>query len=105
MVKIAACQVPEIREDISGALSWIKTYSKKAEAFDVDLLCFPEYFLQGYLVEDGAARRHALDLHSSKFESVLQRLGEVKPVLVLGMIERECGIIYNTAVVIRTESW
>ena len=101
MVKVAACQAPDIRGDIGGALSWIKTYSEKAETLGVDLLSFPECFLQGYLVEDGLARRYALDLRSSAFESVLRELSKVKPVLVLGMIELEQGILFNTAVVIR----
>ncbi|MDE3256297.1 MAG: carbon-nitrogen hydrolase family protein [Gemmatimonadota bacterium] len=99
-IKVAACQVPDIREDLDRALSCIETYSEKAGSLGVGLLCFPECFLQGYLVEDEQARCHALDLNSSAFERVLSRLAEASPTLVFGLIEIEKGKLFNTAVVV-----
>ena len=92
--------MPDIREDLDRALSCIETYSEKAGSLGVGLLCFPECFLQGYLVEDEQARYYALDLNSSAFEQVLSRLAEASPTLVFGLIEIEKGKLFNTAVVV-----
>jgi predicted amidohydrolase len=100
-IKIAACQVPEVREDVRAALSWIEKYAQRAWTAGAHLVCFPECFLQGYLVEEEPARRHAIELRSPAFDSVLNRLSRAKPVLVFGMIEADAGLLFNTAVVIR----
>lgn len=92
--------MPDIREDLDEALSWIGKYSEKAESQGIRLLCFPECFLQGYLVEKESAHHHALNLSSAKFEEVLERLSKAGPTLVFGMIEAEDGRLFNTAVVV-----
>jgi predicted amidohydrolase len=99
-VIVAACQLPEIREDLDNALSSIETYADRAANDGAELVCFPECFLQGYLVDDELARRHAIDLASPAFEAVLARLGKAKPMLVFGLIEIDSRRLYNTAVVI-----
>ena len=93
--------MPEIRQDLDLALSWIETYGNKAGAQAARLVCFPECFLQGYLVHDEMqARRHAVHLASSTFERALKRLANVKPTLVFGLIEVDLGQLFNTAVVV-----
>jgi len=72
--KVAACQVPEIRGDVEQALWWIETHAAHAESQEARLVCFPECFLQGYLVDEQQARGHAIDLGSHEFEGVLGRL-------------------------------
>jgi predicted amidohydrolase len=57
--------------------------------------------LQGYLTEEAAARRCALDLRSPAFEAVLRRLPPDGPMLVFGLIEIEDGRLHNTAVAVR----
>lgn len=103
-VKIAACQVPEIRGDINSALLCIRQYAEKADAKDAQLVCFPECFLQGYLInteaEQEQARHLALDLSSSAFDDLLKYLADLKPMLVFGLIEIENGSFFNTAVVV-----
>jgi predicted amidohydrolase len=99
-VKIAACQLPDLREDIDSALSYIKDFSAKAQSESIELLCFPECFLQGYLVDDLAARRHALDLSSAKFQQILRQLPFDGPMLIIGLITVENGLLYNTAIVV-----
>ncbi len=99
-VKIAACQVPDIREDMNGTLSWIKTFSEKAAAQGIQLLCFPECFLQGYLLVKEQALRHAIDLSSQAFKQLLERLPGTGPMLVIGLIEIQQGSLFNTAIVI-----
>ena len=50
-IRVGACRVPDIREDVDSALSWIEKYALRAESEAVSVLCFPECFLQGYLLE------------------------------------------------------
>jgi 5-aminopentanamidase len=99
-ITIAACQLPYVHEDIEQSLKLIVTYALKAESQDAKLVCFPECYLQGYIVNN---RTHqlALDLSSDAFERILYQLAAIRPVLVIGLIERENQKVFNTAVVIK----
>ena len=99
-VRIAAAQTAEFREDTEAALACVADFAGRAETEGVALLCFPECFLQGYLTEEIAARRAALDLASPAFRAVLNRLPMSGPMIVMGLIETENGRLFNTAVVV-----
>jgi predicted amidohydrolase len=99
-VRIAAAQTAEFREDIEAALRCAAEVAARAEAQGALLLCFPEGFLQGYLTEETAARRNALDLASPAFRALLKRLPNTGPMIVMGMIEVEAGRLFNTAIVV-----
>ena len=99
-IGVAACQVPEVRENTAAALSLIEKYAERAGIAGARLVCFPECFLQGYLVEEELARRNAIDLTSAAFSDLLRRLANAKPALVFGMIEADAGSLFNTAVVV-----
>ncbi|GAA2702013.1 hypothetical protein Apa02nite_060650 [Actinoplanes palleronii] len=68
---------------------------------DADLLLFPECFLQGYLVTEEHVRAAAAELASPGFGAVLARLADLRPMIVLGVIERAGDRFHNTAVVIK----
>lgn len=53
------------------------------------VVCFPECFLQGYVVKEAFARGHAMNLASAAFTQVLQRLADLSPMLVFGLMEEE----------------
>jgi 5-aminopentanamidase len=99
-VRIGACQPPEILGDADAAVRCIRGFCAQAEREGVDLLLFPECFLQGYLVTPDHLLRHALDLGSAEFRSVAGRLADLTPVLVIGVIERSGGRVFNSAVVL-----
>ncbi|WP_312161184.1 carbon-nitrogen hydrolase family protein [Phenylobacterium sp.] len=99
-VRIAAAQTPEFREDVAGALAWLAKVAGEARAAGARLLCFPEGFLQGYLTEERAARRQALDLSSPQFAALLAQLPKDAPMIVAGLIEAQGDDLYNTAVVL-----
>jgi predicted amidohydrolase len=99
-VRIAAAQTPEFREDVPGALAYLTEVAEQADAVGAQILCLPEGFLQGYLTEPEAARRHAVDLSSPGFATLLGRLPERAPMLVVGLIEAEGERLYNTAAVV-----
>jgi predicted amidohydrolase len=100
-VRIGACQTPEILGDIEAALACIEEFVRLPDSHDVDVLLFPECFLQGYLVESEHLRRYALDLTAAPFQAVLYRLSVIRPTLVFGVIEQSGAAYFNTAVVVR----
>src|SRR5260221_7300268 len=100
-VKVAVCQVPDIREDIETSLGWIERFVMQAETDGVSLVCFPECFLQGYLTEKHLARKYAINFASTEFKIMLGQLANYKPVIVFGLIEEENKNLFNTAVVIK----
>jgi 5-aminopentanamidase len=93
-MRIGACQTPEIIADVDRATDVVREFAGRADA---DLLLFPECFLQGYLVTEEHVHEHALELRST---GPLRRLAGIRPLLVLGLIERDGDRFYNTAVVV-----
>jgi predicted amidohydrolase len=93
--------MPDIQDDVAQSILQIQQQASAATSRDVELLLFPECYLQGYTANDEAlARSRALDLSSPEFNAVLQQLASCQPVLVVGLIEVEDGVLFNTAVVI-----
>src|SRR3954466_13127997 len=99
-MRIGACQTPEILGDVDAALRVVRDFAGRADAVAVDLLLFPECFLQGYLVTEEHLGTYALELDSPSFGTMLSQLGSLRPMLVFGVIERAGGHYYNTAVVV-----
>jgi len=99
-LRVGACQTPEILADPDAALACIEDFARQGAEHNVDLLLFPECFLQGYLVDPDHVSRHALDLGSPEFAAVLRRLKPITPTVVVGVIETERGRYFNTAAVI-----
>nr|WP_296071952.1 carbon-nitrogen hydrolase family protein [uncultured Actinoplanes sp.] len=99
-MRIGACQTPEILGDVDAALRVMRDFALQADAASVDLLLFPECFLQGYLVTEEHLNTYALKLDSPRFDAVLTQLAQLRQMLVFGMIEQADGHYYNTAVVI-----
>ncbi|GAA1027578.1 hypothetical protein GCM10009557_09490 [Virgisporangium ochraceum] len=99
-MRIGACQTPEVVGDIDGALRIVREFAAQADSEKVDLLLFPECFLQGYLITERHIRTWAFDVISAEFAGVLAALAGIRQTLVLGMIERSGGTYFNTALVI-----
>ncbi len=99
-VTIASCQLPDVHEDVEQSLGHIINYANEADSHSAKLVCYPECYLQGYVV-DGRTRELALDLSSTAFQGILDKLAEVCPVLIIGLIEIESDKIFNTAVVVK----
>src|SRR5215469_11379337 len=99
-IRVATCQVPDIRQRLEESLSWIEEYAEAAADAGACLVCFPECFLQGYLLEEEQARRNAIELRSPAFAQLLKQLAAAKPAIVFGMIEIEGECLFNTAVAV-----
>ena len=100
MLRVGVCQTPEILGDVGAALACVEDFARRGDDRGVDLLVFPECFLQGYLPEPGHVSQQALDLGSPRFATVLRRLAAIEQTLVVGIIERGVGGYFNTAAVI-----
>lgn len=99
-MRVGACQTPEILGDVDAAVRVLLGFADEAEAAGVDLLLFPEGYLQGYLVTERHVRDHAYGLGSDAMLSVLARLARVRQALVFGVLERRGGAYLNTAVAV-----
>jgi predicted amidohydrolase len=100
VVRVAACQTPEIIGDPSTALSVMLRFAKEAEDKNVDLLLFPECFLTGYILSETYMAKYAYDFESEHFAAILQQLEHVRPVLVFGVSEKKSDKYFNSAVVV-----
>jgi len=99
-MKVAACQMPDVRNDLRRAVSLIQSYAAEAERQGARLVCFPECFLQGYDVRADYVAQAALDLASAEFAHVLHSLETCEPIIVVGLLERQAAKFYNSAVAI-----
>jgi predicted amidohydrolase len=100
-MKFAACQVPYVSNDLDRAVSLLKAHSADAERQEADLVCFPECFLQGYHVTESHVKETAIEIASGEFESLLEKLSDVAPIIVVGLIERDTDRFYNTAIAVK----
>ncbi|MGV2114594.1 carbon-nitrogen hydrolase family protein [Agrobacterium salinitolerans] len=103
-VRIAAAQPPEFLGNIEAAMSYAADVLAQAAQAGVQLLCFPECYLQGYLLDEETARTVALDLSSADFSAVLNQFPQSEMVIVMGMIEREASALYNSAIIVQNRS-
>jgi predicted amidohydrolase len=99
--KIGAVQVQDIQGDASAAWDVIKHAMDEADHEGIDLLCFPECFLQGYTLDDKDTEERAFDLASPEFKTALGAISEHKVAIVLGVIEKDAAGYYNSAAVIQ----
>lgn len=100
-MKVAACQMEDVRRDVSRAVSLIQACVVDAERQGAHLVCFPECFLQGYDVDASHVEDVAVDLASSEFSQILRSLKGFEPTIVIGLIEREREARFNSAIVVR----
>jgi len=99
-LNVCSVQLPAVYGDIHRNTNNILKAIKWAEKKKIDIICFPECYLQGYLLDVGKASKSSIDLNSGKFKSILSTL-KSKITLIVGLIEKEDGKIFNTAVVIK----
>jgi predicted amidohydrolase len=101
MYKVGAVQLEDLQGDAAASLRIIRLHMMQADNKGVDILCFPECFLQGYTLDTQQTKERALDLSSPEFEAILSELAEYKTTVILGLIEKDNKGFYNTAAVIR----
>ena len=99
-LKVASSQCFVKQNDIEATLSHIQNVMEKADSKNIDIVCFPECYLQGYFLDQPEIQNVALDLRSPEFAQVLEAVKDFKATIILGLIEVDGADYYNTAVVI-----
>jgi len=94
--KIATVQLPA---DGFG-LATVKEYLQRADDERVDIICFPEGYLNGYTRGEARARNIAIDLSSQKFSEITASLKDFTTCAIIGVIETKDGKLFNTAIVV-----
>ncbi len=100
-IEIVGCQPEEILGDVKGSAATIFAYSLEAEKSGAKLVCFPECYLQGYLVDPQHSKDLAISLDSEEFASLLEQFETLDLTIVFGMIETRDDVLFNTAVVVK----
>lgn len=100
-IKIRACQTPEFREETTAATSYLVERAHDAFRSDVDVLLFPEGYLQGYFTDAETVSRIAISVESSEFRQVLKPLENIPITVVFGFLEIREGALYNSAAIVR----
>jgi predicted amidohydrolase len=99
--KIATYQAQDIQDDIPSSIHAISLAMEEADANGINVLCFQECFLQGYTLNETETRKRALNLASAQFTKLLKKLADYKTAAIVGVIEEENGLYFNTAAVIQ----
>jgi predicted amidohydrolase len=100
-VKVAGCQVPDLRNDPERAVALVRALTTEAQDLGAALVTFPECFLQGYDVDSAHVAATAIDLSGAGFMHILRALRDLDAAIVLGLIERDGAGHYNSAVILR----
>lgn len=100
-MRVAACQVPDVREDVPQALAIVRERAEQAAASDADVILFPECFLQGYFTDAPSVQRLAISLDEEDFQPLLKLSRTISTTIIVGLIERASDGCYNAAVVLR----
>jgi predicted amidohydrolase len=98
---IGAVQPPDIQGDVQQALRIITSFMTLADQQGIDVLCFPECFLQGYTFDIKTTKKRAIDLNSVAFKDILAQLKEFRVTIILGLIEKDGSHFFNTAAIIK----
>ncbi len=98
---VGAVQPPDIQNDVGASLQVIEKYMAQADAEGVDVLCFPECFLQGYTLDTAETKQRGISFDSTEFKFILEQLETYNAGIILGVIEKDDSHFYNTAAVIK----
>lgn len=96
-LRVASCQL--IASEY-GARS-MATYLQQADEQAVDIICFPEGYLNGYTYDATEAHQRALELDSATFKDILSSWKNYKATIIVGIIEKQGDTLFNSAAVIR----
>lgn len=99
-LRIASYQGFALYDELEKSVKVISEVVQWSEAHKVDILCFPECFLQGYILNEQKAGDVSIDLATAEITPILKALHTKETTVILGLIEREKEKIYNTAIVV-----
>jgi predicted amidohydrolase len=99
-IKIAAFQGKIKEKNLNYTIDKIKESLYYCDDHQVDILCMPECYLQGYFDNYNDALNNSINLKDDTFKSFCKSISKFKTTLIVGLNEEENNKIYSTAVVI-----
>ncbi len=98
---VAGCQLLEQPGDIEANSRSLVSAASIAAGAGATIICFPEAYLQGYVVDEKLTAPLALSVDSSPIKQLCRALEDIEATIVTGFIEKAGDDIYNSALVIR----
>ena len=86
--RVASFQGPIEERNPEASLERTCEALRWADERDAHVLCMPETYLQGYFSTREEAWEHSIDLESSEFAEVCERVGRFEATVLLGLNER-----------------
>lgn len=99
--RVAAFQCAPLFDDIPGTTRRLLQDVQWCETQGIDLVVFPECFLQGYTTDRRLIASRAIAADSPQMQAFAATFAGLAPDLVVGFIERRAHGFYNAAAVIR----
>ncbi len=97
-MKIGHCQL-QATEDFAINLEKFRRGLEWASAERVEIVSFPECFLNGYYDQEKPARRTAFSVDSAKMDKVREIAGHFGATVIVGFNELRGGDLYNTVMI------
>lgn len=99
-MRVAAFQRLAIFDAVEAAAEVLLRDLEWADASGVELVVFPEAYLQGHTYSPGLTKRRALSIDDPRVFAVIERTKATKATAVVGLFERRDDGVYNSAMVI-----
>jgi predicted amidohydrolase len=99
-MRVAAFQRLAIFDAVGVAADVMLRDIAWADANGVDLVVFPEAYLQGHTYSPGLTKRRALSLDDPRLLAVIDQTRTTKATAIVGFFERRADGVYNSAMVI-----
>jgi predicted amidohydrolase len=99
-MRIGHCQLESKPGDFDANLAKVVEGLARADRERVEVVCFPECYLTGYMDREDAVRKAAFAVHSPQMMRLLDQTGRFEATFVVGFNELRGPDLYNTAVVV-----
>lgn len=99
-MRVAAFQCRPLFDDVPGTVARIQADLEWCQTQSINLAVYPECSLQGYGLDRDVLARRALNLQGEVFSRIVAQLAS-PTTIVLGMVERDGELLYNTAAILR----
>ena len=99
-MRIGHCQLECKTGDFEANLAKVVKGLERAEKERVEVLCFPECFLNGYPSKEETVRKIALAANGPEVVKLLDRTSRFDVTFIVGLNEARGKELYNTALVI-----
>lgn len=100
-IRVAAAQTSELIGELEQASKQVVDLVERAKDFGARLICFPEGYLQGYVLSENHIQSMALSSDSPEIQNLIASLPKHAPTLIIGFIESHADGFSNSAAVIQ----